>query len=157
MKRIIGISVLCLFVMVTVFAQSEETAIMKLEANSTLSKPVMAFDSTEINYGVIQQNSDPYREFHFKNTGETPLVISHAKGSCGCTVPEWSKEPVGPGEEGVIKVRYATNRLGKFTKTVTLTTNDTEGKHVLTIKGEVLKPETLPNQGETQDKTSNDN
>ncbi|GJM33044.1 MAG: hypothetical protein DHS20C18_20450 [Saprospiraceae bacterium] len=101
----------------------------------------MTFESTEVDYGVIHQNAEPYREFRFTNTGDAPLVISNAKGSCGCTVPEWSREPVAPGESSVVKVRYATNRIGKFSKTVTLTTNDEDGQHLLRIKGEVLKPE----------------
>ena len=95
----------------------------------------------EVDYGTIQQNAEPYRQFQFTNTGDAPLIISNAKGSCGCTVPEWPKEPIQPGESNVIKVRYATNRIGKFSKTVTLTTNDAEGQHVLRIKGEVLQPE----------------
>ncbi|MCP4520095.1 MAG: DUF1573 domain-containing protein [Cytophagales bacterium] len=102
------------------------------------------FERTTVDYGVIEQHSDPYRVFKYKNTGGAPLIISHAKGSCGCTVPEYSKEPLAPGQEGEIKVRYATNRIGLFTKTVTLTTNSTPSVVVLTIKGKVLAPAPKP-------------
>jgi len=127
---------LCLFSMG--YAQTDGTTQTATEVDAT-ELPVMSFEAIEIDYGVIEHNADPYREFHFTNTGNAPLVISNAKGSCGCTVPEWSKAPVLPGESDIIKVRYATDRIGKFHKTITLTTNDAEGTHVLKIKGEVLK------------------
>ncbi|MBK7407756.1 MAG: DUF1573 domain-containing protein [Saprospirales bacterium] len=86
--------------------------------------PVMSLETTEVDYGKIEQGADPYRVFKFTNTGKAPLVIENAKGSCGCTVPTYPKEPIAPGETSEIKVRYDTNRIGKFTKTVTLTTNE---------------------------------
>ena len=113
----------------------------------------MELETTVMDYGTIEQDSDPYRFFNFTNTGNQPLVIKHAKGSCGCTVPEYPKEPIMPGESSQIKVRYATNRLNAFTKTITLTTNEGEDdekgmKRVLTIKGKVLpkapEPESVP-------------
>lgn len=100
--------------------------------------PVMSLKTTEINYGVIEKGADPYRVFEFTNTGDAPLIISNAQGSCGCTVPTYPKDPILPGETAEIKVRYDTNRLGKFTKKVTLTTNETVPTRVLTISGEVL-------------------
>ena len=103
---------------------------------------VFTFESEEIDYGTIAHNSDGLRVFKFTNTGDAPIVISQAKGSCGCTVPTYSKNVILPGEKGEIEVKYATNRVGKFTKIVTLTTNASEPSKVLKIKGEVLKPET---------------
>ena len=99
--------------------------------------PVMEFEATEVDYGTIEQHSDPLRTFHFKNTGTAPLVIKQAKGSCGCTVPTYPKEPIAPGEKAVIEVRYDTKRIGSFTKTVTLTTNEGDDKRVIRIKGKV--------------------
>lgn len=78
---------------------------------------------TEWNYGKIEKASTGVRFFKFANTGTAPLVISAAKGSCGCTVPSYPKEPIMPGEAGYIKVKYDTKRVGAFTKYVTLTTN----------------------------------
>ena len=103
------------------------------------------FESKVVEYGTIEHNADGNREFKFTNNGDQPLVIKSAKGSCGCTVPSYKKEDGtsewAPGESGVIKVRYATNTIGKFTKTITLSTNTPDKKPViLTIKGEVLAP-----------------
>lgn len=140
MNRIIGFLFLCAFSATTCLAQNTTLSQAATEVSQS-GTPIMTFESTEVDYGVIHQNAEPYREFRFTNTGDAPLVISNAKGSCGCTVPEWSREPVAPGESSVVKVRYATNRIGKFSKTVTLTTNDEDGQHLLRIKGEVLKPE----------------
>lgn len=104
------------------------------------------FESKVIDYGTIDHNSDGNREFKFVNSGSELLVIKNAKGSCGCTVPNYKKEDGSsewnPGESGVIKVKYATNRIGRFTKTITVTTNTPDNRPViLTIKGEVLAPE----------------
>ena len=103
------------------------------------------FESKVVDYGTIAHNADGNREFTFTNSGDQPLVIKSAKGSCGCTVPSYKKEDGSsewaPGESGTIKVKYATNRIGKFTKTITLSTNTLDKKPViLTIKGEVLAP-----------------
>ena len=106
--------------------------------------PTMDFDSTTIDYGVIEQNADPYRVFKFTNNGSKPLIIKHAKGSCGCTIPQWEKEPIMPGKESEIKVRYDTKRIGKFTKRITLITNVNEEPFTLTIKGDVLAPKPQP-------------
>lgn len=101
------------------------------------------FASMEINYGEIEQGADGLREFTFKNSGDQPLVITSARGSCGCTVPSYAKEPINGGESGSIQVRYDTNRLGAFTKFVTVTTNDAENPNVrLTIRGTVKAKET---------------
>jgi hypothetical protein len=102
--------------------------------------PAFKFEQEVIDYGKIQQNSDGNREFVFTNTGSSPLIISNVKGSCGCTVPTKPEEPIMPGATGTIKVKYATNRIGRFSKTVTITSNASEPKKVVRIKGEVLKP-----------------
>ncbi len=111
-------------------------------ANSTEdfdnNKPVFKFEEEIIDYGKIEQNADGNRVFVFTNVGNSPLIISNVKGSCGCTVPTKPEEPVMPGEKGEIKVKYATNRLGRFSKTVTITSNASEEKKVVRIKGEVL-------------------
>ncbi len=101
--------------------------------------PQMTFETLEIDYGNIEQDSDPFRIFKFKNTGNAALLITNARGSCGCTVPSYSKAPVDAGAESEIKVRYDTHRLGQFRKRVTLTTNVGQEPIVLTIKG-MVKP-----------------
>lgn len=101
--------------------------------------PVFEFESEVIDYGEIAENSDGNRVFKFKNVGKSPLIISQVKGSCGCTVPTKPEKPIMPGESGEIKVKYATNRIGPFSKTVTITSNAYEETKVLRIKGRVLE------------------
>lgn len=83
----------------------------------------MVFEQETIDYGTIEHNADGKREFVFTNNGTEPLVIDSTQGSCGCTVPTTPKEPIAPGAKGVIGVKYATDRVGPFTKTVTITSN----------------------------------
>ena len=100
-----------------------------------------------MDYGMIEHNADGARKFVFTNNGTEPLLIKNAKGSCGCTVPTWPREAIAPGTTAEIGVKYATNRVGKFTKTITLTTNASKKPVILTIKGEVNpapKEETAP-------------
>jgi hypothetical protein len=105
------------------------------------STAIFKFEEEVIDYGKIKKDSDGNRVFKFTNSGGSPLIITQTKGSCGCTVPTYQKEPIMPGETGEIKVKYATNRVGRFSKTVTITSNASEPKKVIRIKGEVLKPE----------------
>lgn len=99
----------------------------------------MAFVSETIDYGTIAHNADGKREFVFTNNGTKPLIITNTQGSCGCTVPTSPKQPIAPGAKGVIGVKYATDRVGAFTKTVTVTSNaDGQATKILTIKGVVL-------------------
>lgn len=114
--------------------------------------PKMVFENETIDYGTIEQGSDPYRMFSFVNEGTEPLIISNARGSCGCTVPTYPKEPIMPGETAEVKVRYDTNRVGPFTKRVTLTTNEGENTRVLTIKGLVEKKTEEPGLPENKEK-----
>lgn len=99
--------------------------------------PQITWESTTIDYGKIKQGADGNREFVFTNTGNAPLVISSATGSCGCTVPTYPKEPIMPGQKAVIKVHYDTNRLGAFNKTVTIVSNAPSGSDILRITGTV--------------------
>lgn len=103
----------------------------------------ITFETEVIDYGTIEHNADGNREFKFKNTGKEPLIISNCTGSCGCTVPTWPKEPIKPGESASIKVKYATDRVGAFEKTVTVTSNAKSATKVIKIKG-VVKPDAVP-------------
>ena len=104
---------------------------------SESSNATIDFESKVIDYGTIEHNSDGARKFIFTNNGTDPLQIKSARGSCGCTVPTWPKEPIAPGETAEIGVKYATNRVGPFTKTITLSTNASKKPVILTIKGKV--------------------
>jgi hypothetical protein len=105
--------------------------------------PVMTFEKTEIDYGTVALGGDGVRFFKFKNTGNQPLVIKNARGSCGCTVPKWTKEAIQPGKSGIIEVKYDTNRAGAYTKDVYVETNETKPNHTLTIKVNVVDKTTV--------------
>ena len=103
---------------------------------------VPKFDFEEITFdlGTIESGESVTHEFKFKNSGDKDLIISQAKGSCGCTQPEYPKDPIAPGDEGVIKVTFnSTGISGQITKNITLIANTTPNTKVLTITGEVIK------------------
>jgi hypothetical protein len=105
--------------------------------------PKFKFETEVIDYGTIEHNADGNRVFKFTNAGKEPLIISNAVGSCGCTTPSWPKEPIKPGATAEIKVHYATDRIGQFEKTVTITSNADTPSKVIKIKG-VVKPDPTP-------------
>lgn len=107
---------------------------------SNLYAQEITFETQKINYGTITQGANGERYFSFTNTGAIPLIIQNAQKSCGCTIPTWPKEPILPGEKSKIKVKYDTNRLGNFTKYVTITSNDPQNPTIrLNITGVVEK------------------
>lgn len=102
--------------------------------------PTITFETEVVDYGQIEKGADGQREFKFTNEGKEPLIITNAKGSCGCTVPSWPKEPIAPGASAVIKVKYDTQRVGPINKSVTVNSNAATPVKVLRIKGQVKKP-----------------
>ena len=104
--------------------------------------PKMTFASNEHDFGTINKGDKVDYAFTFKNTGEADLIITNAKGSCGCTIPEYPKEPIKPGESGKIKVSFnSAGKNGQQHKTVTLTTNTASGKETLDVKASIKEPE----------------
>lgn len=102
----------------------------------------LKFAETEFDFGTITSGEKVEHVYKFTNTGSEPLIISDAKGSCGCTVPEWPKEPIAPGATNEILVRFdSSNKSGAQSKRVTLTTNTEPAQNFLTIKGQVNKVE----------------
>lgn len=101
---------------------------------------VMGFEATHHDFGTIKPTGKAEKVFTFTNTGEADLIISDAKASCGCTVPEFPKEPIVPGGKGSIKVVFnPMDRTGLQNKSVTLTTNTAIGKEKLTIKANIVE------------------
>ncbi|MCD7932628.1 MAG: DUF1573 domain-containing protein [Tannerellaceae bacterium] len=100
---------------------------------------VIEADKTTHDFGIIKESDgDATHSFVIKNTGTAPLVITRVIASCGCTTPEWTKEPIAPGQTGEIKVTYdPKGRPGTFAKTINVYSNGKKGSYVLTIKGEV--------------------
>jgi len=102
----------------------------------------MTFDAEEFNFGTIKQNDLVNHEFVFTNTGKEPLIITEAHGTCGCTVPQWPKEPIKKGEKGVIKVTFnSAGKMGMQDKTVTITSNAKSSPRILHLKGTILTKE----------------
>ena len=98
----------------------------------------ISFEAVEVNYGDIVKGSDGQREFKFKNTGTAPLVIESAVPSCGCTVPDYPREPIMPGESRTIRVKYNTQNVGAFNKNITIKSNSIDNSQTtLTIRGNV--------------------
>lgn len=98
------------------------------------------FKTDVIDYGTIEKGADGLRIFEFTNTGNAPLIISNAKSTCGCTVPNWPKTPIMPGETGEIKVKYDTKRVNPIRKTITVTSNADTPSVALKIKGLIIDP-----------------
>ena len=96
------------------------------------------FKNDVIDYGEITKGSDGVRVFEFTNTGAVPLVISNVRSSCGCTIPKKPKDPIAPGDTGVIEVKYDTNRVGPIRKTITVQSNAETPTAALKIKGTVV-------------------
>ncbi|PSJ74912.1 hypothetical protein C7N43_21610 [Sphingobacteriales bacterium UPWRP_1] len=108
------------------------------EVDPNLPKTTVEFAQMEHDFGKINEGDKVSHVFKFKNTGKEPLIIASAKGSCGCTVPEYPKEPIAPGAESQILVEF--NSKGKKnmqTKTVTINANTDPNPMRLTIKADV--------------------
>ncbi|WP_353780168.1 DUF1573 domain-containing protein [Winogradskyella sp. 3972H.M.0a.05] len=131
MKRTVNTFFAVLFVSVMGFVQAQDLAMAEKIA-------IIDFETEVVDYGTIEQGSDGMRIFVFTNTGDAPLIITDVKTSCGCTVPNYSKEPILPGQVGQLEIKYNTKKLGAFTKTVTVLSNAKEAKKVLKIKGTVV-------------------
>lgn len=102
----------------------------------------MAFEENVFDFGKITEGEKVSHVFKFKNTGNKPLIISNAQGSCGCTVPQYAKEPIAPGAESEMKVEFdSKGKVGSQSKTVTITANTIPAQTILTIKSEVVKLE----------------
>ena len=109
-----------------------------LNAQTTASQEVLLVKETAFDFGTIPQGKPVYHFFEVTNTGKDPMVISNVQTSCGCTTPEWSKEPIQPGATSIIKVGYNAAGEGNFTKTITIQYNTNQTK-VLSITGTVFK------------------
>jgi len=145
------ILVLIFSVAISCNSVSEDKAITTDLVNSPLTAdqlaekvltPEIKMDEESFDFGEMQQGESVTHDFVLKNIGDASLIISTAKGSCGCTVPEWPKEPIAEGEEAIIKVTFnSAGKSGKQNKKVTLVTNAIPNTKVITITGNVIVPE----------------
>jgi len=129
MKKIFLTLVLFLGAFIIAFAQEAQTS----------SKDSIIFEKLVHDYGTIEQGSDGNCEFVFTNKGEKPLILTNVRASCGCTAPSWPREPILPGQSGVIKVGYNTQILGMFSKVVSVNSNAANSLVTLTVKGNVVQ------------------
>ena len=150
MKKLMSLSI---FIMLcAVLTQAKEPAgkvkqvAKKVETSATqmvtVQGPGIVFAALSHDFGKIkEEDGEATTVFEFVNNGTEPLILSEVRASCGCTTPDWTKEPVAPGAVGFVKATYnAKGRPGMFEKSITVKSNAAEGKEsvVLTIKGEVI-------------------
>ncbi len=134
MKKLLSTIVLMFALVLGLNAQTQ-----KAQPKSNGAQAEITFEKLEHDYGKVPQGGDGVTQFKYKNTGKVPLVLSKVHSSCGCTIPSWSKEPLMPGQSGVITVKYNTNSVGAISKSITVESNASNSRVVLKIKGEVVK------------------
>lgn len=111
------------------------------------SAQTISFDKTTLEYGNVKAGSDGHRVFTVKNTGAKPLILNDIKPQCGCTTPEWSKDPILPGKTGQIKVAYDTKIKGTFKKLIEVFSNDPDNnRSVIWIEGNVIDDANVSSQ-----------
>lgn len=144
-----NIFVISLVVVALSFASCNEDATKKIKTENLevakerdseikMGGPRFKFDKTEHDFGTISEGDVVETVFSFTNVGKSELIITSAKGSCGCTVPQWPKEPIMPGEVGEIKVKFNSYRKPNLQqKQITLRTNTEGGKEILKIRAQV--------------------
>jgi hypothetical protein len=117
----------------------EETA--SVTADNVVKTTEIKFEEERFNFGTITQGEKVKHTFKFKNTGSEELVIVSAKGSCGCTVPEWPKEPIAPGADGEIYVVFNSDgKSGKQVKQVSIVANTEPATSVIALEGDIIAP-----------------
>jgi len=99
--------------------------------------PEIKFEKEAIDRGTMNQGDNGDFIFDFTNVGKEPLIISNARASCGCTVPEWPKSPILPGKSDKVKVKYDTKRIGAFSKSVTIESNAKNSPVILKVSGNI--------------------
>lgn len=103
------------------------------------------YENNTVDYGNVNKGSNGKRIIKIQNVGDKPLIISNINTSCGCTVPQWTTEPIAPGKKGEITVTYNTSNVGRFSRTITISTNDEKKPNLpVRIEGVVLAPESNP-------------
>ena len=132
----------CIALSLSACRQTNSTATVVTDSTgkvvSIKDAPIIKFEKDLYDFGVITAGETVHYDFKFKNTGKSPLIITNASATCGCTIPEYPTKPIKPGEEGVIKVVF--NSLGKVgiqDKVVTITSNANPVTTNVHIVGEV--------------------
>lgn len=140
-KLMLGVSALCL----VAFMSCKEDATSKIKSENVAEAaerdanagnfPTISFEETEHDFGKIVNGTPVETHFKYTNTGNSPLVVSNIKSTCGCTVPsDWNKEPLAPGESAEFTVKFNGKGQNQISKTITLTTNTEKGSETVKIK-----------------------
>lgn len=136
MKKTIILTAACIVAMVAV---AQQLASHSKALPNTSFEPAFNWSKTEHSFGTIKIGEPVSHEFIFTNSGKEALLITSVSASCGCTVTEYSKEPISAGGKGFVKATYNAAKIGMFSKTVTIKANTREDTIVLTITGEVIE------------------
>lgn len=149
MKKFVLPILIFLFGVTFSFAQTT-TSETKVDPKTDPNAPEITFTTLEHNFGKMKNGADCSFEFEFKNTGNSDLVLSNVRPTCGCTIAQGWQEigPVKKGKSAKVKISYDSKRVGAFTKTITVTSNAKNDPVSLTIKGEVdpLERQETPKQ-----------
>ncbi|SNR31622.1 DUF1573 domain-containing protein [Lutibacter flavus] len=141
----------CVLLMSIAFFSCKENASSKVNTSNlesakerdaviNLGSAIIEFDKTEYDFGEVTEGDLVEGSFEVTNTGKVDLIITSAKATCGCTVPDWPKEAIKPGESGEIKFTFnSRGRVGKQSKSITLKTNTEKVTETVRIKGTVIK------------------
>ena len=140
MKKIITSVALLAVIALGANAQEKKVAPMPAPAAQPGNMAAFKWEATTFDFGKIPQGKPVTHEFKFTNTGKVPLVLSSVNASCGCTTPDWTKDPIAPGKSGAVKATFNAAAGGAFNKSVTVNANVEGGATYLTIKGEVNQP-----------------
>jgi len=120
-------------------AKAERTGTTKQMSDTV---PIITFEQEEFDFGTIQQGDKVSRTFHFTNTGGVPLKLESVRASCGCTTPEWPKDPIMPGQSSKIEVVFnSAGKLGSQKKSITVRSNANPSIKVVYLKGKVDAPQ----------------
>ncbi len=138
MKKVLLSLAVTMFVSVAVMAQGVSVSNAQQPAANP-NAPVITFEKTTHDYGTLYKGGDGTCEFKFTNTGVEPLILSNCTASCGCTVPEWPREPILKGKSASVKVKYDTNRMGPINKTINVTSNASNSPIQLRIVGNIVE------------------
>jgi len=170
MKKLIGIGAVLTIALLSSCDNKElegrvstlEEKVESLSATEIINNPVTAntptgevvndgptasikFEEEEFDFGTINQNDIVQHTYAFTNTGDVPLIIENASASCGCTVPDWPKDPIAPGEKSEINVKFdSKGKQGQQNKQITITANTNPNFTKVSLKGNVLTAESGP-------------
>jgi hypothetical protein len=133
MKKLVFFAALALFAR-TGFSQATAAK----SATPAQNVAVAAVDTENFDFGKIKQGVPATHKFIFTNKGKVPMVITNAQPSCGCTTPDWTKDPIPPGGQGFVTATYNAASPGAFNKSISVMANVANGVVILYIKGEVV-------------------